>query len=190
MKIRDSGMPDEQMWEGFFDAASVLRELDFACETGDVVDFGCGSGTLSIAAARLTRGTVHALDIDPRMIAATAAKADRSGLANIKAEQRDFAADGSGVTEGSVEYAMLFNILHAEDAAGLLREAFRVLRPGGVLGIIHWVYDAGTPRGPPLSIRPRPEQCSAWALEAGFLPRVPVIALPPYHFGLAVQKPG
>jgi hypothetical protein len=38
----------------------------------------------------------------------------------------------------------------------LLREAFRILRPHGVLGVIHWVHDARTPRGPDLRIRPRP----------------------------------
>lgn len=182
-------MPDEQLWDSFFDAALILRKLGFVSSTDDVVDFGCGYGTFSIAAAKVTSGTVHALDIDPQMIAETAAKASRFSLPNIKATQRDFIADGTGVDTDSVGYAMQFNILHAEDAPGLLAEAFRVLRPGGVLGIIHWIYDANTPRGPDLSIRPRPEQCSSWAQQVGFSPHVPLVALPPHHFGLAVQKP-
>jgi SAM-dependent methyltransferase len=190
MKIRDSGMPDEQMWEGFFDASLILRTLGFSSASGDVVDFGCGYGTFSIAAAQGMSGTVHALDIDPQMVAATAEKASRLSLLNVKATQRDFVKDGTGLDAGCVGYAMLFNILHAADALGLLAEAFRVLRSGGVLGIIHWVYDANTPRGPDLSIRPRPEQCSAWTQQVGFSPHIPITALPPHHFGLAVQKPG
>jgi SAM-dependent methyltransferase len=181
-------MPDEQMWEAFFDAALILRKLGFASATDDVVDFGCGYGTFSIAAAKATSGIVHALDIDPQMVAATAAKARNLSLPNVKARQRDFVADGTGLAADSVGYAMQFNILHAQGALGLLMEAFRVLRPGGVLGIIHWIYDANTPRGPDLSIRPRPEQCSAWAQQVGFSPEMPVVALPPYHFGLALKK--
>jgi predicted RNA methylase len=115
MKIRDSGMPDQETWESFFDAPLILRQLDFACESEDVVDFGCGYGTFSLAAARLTSGTVHALDIEPEMIAVTAAKAQSSRLTNIKAVARDFVATGSGLRSASVAYAMLFNILHAED---------------------------------------------------------------------------
>jgi SAM-dependent methyltransferase len=189
MKIRDSGMPDETTWESFFDAPLILKRLDFACESEDVVDFGCGYGTFSLAAARLTTGTVHALDVDADMIAVTAAKAHRSNLSNINAVARDFVAAGSGLRVASVAYAMLFNVLHAEDAAGLLREAFCVLRPNGLLAVIHWVHDAGTPRGPALDIRPRPEQVVAWARETGFRLQGSVISLPPHHYGVVARKP-
>jgi ubiquinone/menaquinone biosynthesis C-methylase UbiE len=53
-----------------------------------------------------------------------------------------------------VDYAMLFNILHAEQPERLLREARRILAPHGLLGIIHWNYDPSTPRGPSMEIRP------------------------------------
>jgi SAM-dependent methyltransferase len=188
MKIRDSGMPDQETWEGFFDATLTLRRLAFPCGSADVADFGCGYGTFSLAAARLTRGTVHALDIDPHMVAATAQRAQQLGLTNVRAIERDFVAEGTGLTAGSVAYAMLFNLLHAEEAIALLAEAHRVLSPDGVLAVIHWVHDAGTPRGPPLAIRPRPESCSAWARQVGFLPEERVVALPPHHYGLIARK--
>lgn len=38
---------------------------------------------------------------------------------------------GTGLPDGSVAYVMLFNVLHAEDADSLLREALRVLRTNG-----------------------------------------------------------
>lgn len=189
MKIRDSGMPEETVWDQFFDAPLVLRRLQLLPASGDVVDIGCGFGTFSAAAARITRGTVHALDIDPQMVDATADRVRRAGLRNIEAFVRDVAGEGTGLPDDSVGYVMLFNILHAEDSPGLLREAYRVLRPGGVASIIHWVHDAKTPRGPPLAIRPRPAQCSEWASHAGFLPPQAVVPLPPYHFGLVAQKP-
>jgi SAM-dependent methyltransferase len=190
MKIRDSGMPDPQTWESFFEPSRVLRRLAFLCSTEDVADFGCGYGTFSIPAAQLTSGSVHAFDIDREMIEATDIRARSLGLSNVRTVERDFVAEGTGLSEGSIGYAMLFNVLHAEDAASLLREAFRILRAQSVLGIIHWVHDADTPRGPDLSIRPRPEQCSTWAEQVGFVLEGSPILLPPYHYGLVLRKPG
>jgi ribosomal protein L11 methyltransferase len=41
----------------------------------DVIDYGCGSGILAIAAARLGAKTVYGIDIDPQALIATAANA-------------------------------------------------------------------------------------------------------------------
>jgi len=188
MKIRDSGMPDQDIWEGFFDPRWVLGRLRFCSMTGAVADFGCGYGSFTIAAAQLTTGTVHAFDIEPHMVRTTAARAVSLGLANVRAVERDFVSSGTGLPDGCISYAMLFNVLHAEDATALLREAFRVLGPGGVLGIIHWIHDARTPRGPALEIRPRPEQCHAWAREVGFTVEQSAVALPPYHYGVVARR--
>ncbi len=70
----------------------------------------------------------------------------------------------------------------------LLREAYRVLTPGGVLGVMHWNHDPATPRGPALDIRPKPEQCRDWAVAAGFESLEGVIDLPPYHYGLVFRR--
>jgi ubiquinone/menaquinone biosynthesis C-methylase UbiE len=189
MKIRDSGMPEADTWETFFDPRSALHELRFDIDGEDAADLGCGYGTFSIAAAQLTNGTVYAIDIERDMVAATSAKARQHGVSNVVAIERDFVKLGTGLPDDSMAYVMLFNILHAEDALGLLREAFRVLRKDGTAAIIHWIHDASTPRGPALSIRPRPEQCFAWAAEAGFVPDSRVISLPPYHYGVLARKP-
>jgi ubiquinone/menaquinone biosynthesis C-methylase UbiE len=80
--------------------------------------------------------------------------------------------------------------LHIEDPVSLLREAFRVVRIGGIVGVIHWRQDIETPRGPPLEIRPRPDQCRAWAEEAG-LQWVLCPDLPncPWHWGMVFKRP-
>jgi hypothetical protein len=83
---------------------------------------------------------------------------------------------------------MMFNILHAEHPMTLLREAFRILRPFGKVAVIHWIHDTTTPRGPDLSIRPRPEECRPWMQNAGFDLLITEVALPPYHFGIVGLK--
>lgn len=188
MKTRESGMPAEEMWQAFFNPIEILLALGMEKNMSHVVDFGCGYGTFTIPAAQLITGTVHAFDIELEMIAETQRKAERITLANIKFYLRDFIENGTGLPEASVDYVMLYNILHAEDPIRLLSESFRILREGGTVGIMHWNYDPKTPRGPPMNIRPKPEQCAHWAAKAGFVISKMQIDLPPYHYGIVAQK--
>jgi SAM-dependent methyltransferase len=190
MKTRDSGMPDERLWTSFFQPELILDRLGLRDVSGDVVEFGCGYGTFTIPAARRTSGTVYALDIERDMVELVTARAKAAEIANIRTGLRDFVAQGTGLPNESALYAMLFNILHAAESPEMLAEARRVLRPGGVLGVIHWNYDARTPRGPAMDIRPRPEQCRDMAIRAGFSLLPPgIIDLPPYHYGMKFERP-
>lgn len=191
MKIRESGMPDEAQWTGFFDCeAAVGKLLGAAGVRGDVIEFGCGYGSFTVPAARRTSGLVTALDIEPGMIAVVREKAASLGLHNIRAELRDFVADGAGVDAGSQTHAMIFNLLHLAQPVELLREAHRILQDGGVLSVMHWRSDIPTPRGPPLEMRPTPAQCRQWMAEAGFLAieSVDLRDCCPFHFGLIGRR--
>lgn len=188
MKARESGMPDEQMWDRFFDPAFVLKRLGIQNLTGSIVDVGCGYGTFAIPAAQMNQGMVYAFDIENDMIVTTQQKASEVGLNNVRAIQRDFIALGTGLPDNSCEYVMLFNILHAEEPLKILKEARRILQPYGRVGVIHWIYDAATPRGPSLDIRPRPEQCISWLSESNFQTDGRILEFPPYHYGLIGQK--
>lgn len=192
MKGRESGMPDEACWASFFDPEGILDRLLVARgNCCNLIEFGCGYGTFTLPAAARTRGLVTALDIEPGMVSLVRQRAHGAGLSNIRAELRDFVEHGAGVKDGSQGYAMVFNLLHIENPLVLLREACRTLQPGGILSVIHWRSDIETPRGPPLAIRPRPEQCAAWMAEAGFESVLPVALedAAPYHFGILARKP-
>lgn len=186
MRVRESGMPSQDDWDSFFDVEMILDRLRLDASCRDVLEFGCGYGTFSVPAARRISGKLIALDIDPDMLETTRNRARDAGPENIECVLRDFIADGSGLSDASVDYVMLFNILHGEDPVQLLGEARRNLCPGGLLGIIHWNFVETTPRGPPLHIRPRPEQCLAWGEQAGFTPDSEIIDLPPYHYGMVL----
>jgi ubiquinone/menaquinone biosynthesis C-methylase UbiE len=188
MKTRESGMPDEEMWQSFFAPDFILTELGLDSNCRSVVDFGCGYGTFAIPAAQRITGTVYAFDIESEMVSACRKKAEEAGLRNLVCQQRDFVTGGTGLSNDSKEYVMLFNILHAEEPLRLLGEAHRILVPGGRVGVIHWNHDPTTPRGPSMTIRPRPEQCQEWIKAAGFDLNRPLVNLPPHHYGMVGQK--
>ncbi|NJC87498.1 MAG: class I SAM-dependent methyltransferase [Desulfuromonas sp.] len=191
MKVRDSGMPDEAMWAGFFDPDAILRTFGIDAGVTDLVEFGCGYGTFTLAAARAVSGTVYALDIEAELISLVQEKCRQSRIVNVQAMVRDFVGEGCGLTDDSMDVALLFNILHHDDPIGLMSEAWRVLKPGASLAVIHWNYDPSTPRGPAMEIRPKPEQCVAWGLQAGFpANRVARYDFPPYHYGFSFVKQG
>lgn len=187
MKTRESGMPEEATWQSFFKPEEVLTKLGLDAETKRVVDFGSGYGTFSFPCARIVRGEVIGLDIEGDLIRACRMQAGTEGLTNLRFECRDFVAEGSGLADASADYVMLFNILHTEDPGILLREAHRILEPHGRLAVMHWNYDAKTPRGPSMAIRPRPEHCRTWVSQHGFEKLSSTIALPPWHYGFFAE---
>jgi SAM-dependent methyltransferase len=186
MKVRDSGMPSQTSWETLFDVPSILDAFGFGPSTGDVAELGCGYGTFTVPLARRVGGAVHAFDIDPEMVAFTAQRVAAAGTRNLRTELRDVLVSGFGPVAGSFDSVLLFNILHMEAPTTLLRAAAQAIRPDGFVAIIHWRSDVLTPRGPPLDIRPRPEQIRGWAREAELTPGE-VLTLPPWHFGLKLQ---
>lgn len=191
MKGRESGMPDEDCWASFFGPDVAIDRLwGPSGVQGNVIELGCGYGTFTVPAARRTAGLVTALDIEPKMVEFVRQKAESFVLPNIRAEVRNFVANGTGVEDNSQAHAMIFNLLHLEQPVALLREAYRTLQDGGVLSVIHWRSDIPTPRGPSLAIRPTPEQCQAWMAEAGFraIESVDLQSCCPFHFGLLARR--
>ncbi len=183
-------MPERDMWEKFFSPTKILATLGLNNQTGDVAEFGCGYGTFTIQAAKIIKGKIYALDIEPEMIRVANEEAKKHGLSNVQTILRDFMTEGSGLPDGSMDYVMLFNILHLEKPMILFNEAKRILRAEGRLGIIHWNYDPSTPRGPTMDIRPKPEDCIKWAESAGFSGAVRY-DLKPYHYGIVlIRKDG
>ncbi len=187
MKIRESDMPKEEEWNKFFDPAKTLKLIGLNSSVADVADFGCGYGTFTIPAAKIIAGKIYAFDIEPEMIEVVKRKAKMLNLGNVEAIIRDFMSEGSGLRADSVDYVFLFNVLHLEKPESLLNESYRILKHGGKIGIIHWNYDSTTPRGPPMAIRPRPEQCRRWAESVGFIFEQK-FDLKPYHYGLVLKK--
>jgi ribosomal protein L11 methyltransferase len=93
-----------------------------------VIDYGCGSGILAIAAGLLGASPVHAVDNDPQALKACSANAERNGLS------------GSQLLvyrHGELPASTRANLLVANILAGPLQDLApllcRHLRPGGTL---------------------------------------------------------
>ena len=59
------------------------RNVSAGCS---LLDYGCGSGILAIAAARLGAGSVAGVDIDPQAVEAARANAERNGVTALFAD--------------------------------------------------------------------------------------------------------
>jgi len=188
MKARESGMPEEKMWEQFFDVEKILNELEINNGIQRLVDFGFGYGTFTIPASKKIKGMIYAYDIEDALNKELESKLKINNITNVISFTRDFIASGTDLQNEEVDYVMLFNILHADESIDILKETFRILKKKGRVGVIHWNYDPSTPRGPSMSVRPKPEELKNMLTNAGFSIIKHNINLPPYHYGILAQK--
>jgi SAM-dependent methyltransferase len=102
-----------------------------------VLDIGCGTGNVALLAARAVPGaTVIGLDPDPRALAIAGRKARRAGVA-VRLD-RGY-ADRLPYPDGDVDRVLSAFMLHhlpVEQQDAALREARRVLAPGGRLHLL------------------------------------------------------
>jgi len=110
-----------------------------------LIDFGAGTGTLAIAAARLCRRVV-AVDVSPAMVEAARAKAAAAGAANVECVQAGFLGyDHEG---DAPDYIYTRHALHhlpdLWKGIALHRLAW-LLAPGGVLQLRDLVFSFDLP---------------------------------------------
>ena len=78
--------------------------------------------------------------------------------------------------------------MHHDSPEDFLIEAYRILKPTGKIGIMHWRSDILTPRGPDLSIRPTPDQLLQLIDKRKFNIDKEPFVIKPYHYGLVISK--
>lgn len=113
-------------------AAFLLPKLAPAMR---VLDVGCGPGTISTGLARtVPQGEVVAIDVSEDVLATAREHAADQGVANIRFES-------ASVYElpyeaGSFDVVYAHQVLqHLSRPVDALREAFRVLKPGGMVAV-------------------------------------------------------
>lgn len=105
--------------------ALCLRWLDAHLPPGArVIDYGCGSGILAVAAAKLGAAAVHGFDIDPQALIATGENAAANGVAPLVHVHAEAATLPQGCD------VLLANILSGTLCALASRFA-QLIAPGG-----------------------------------------------------------
>ncbi len=74
----------------------LLLELE---PSGSLADWGCGTGVLALAAARLGWSPVTAVDFDPAAVDATRANAEANGIAGIRISRVDLTEESGPLAE-------------------------------------------------------------------------------------------
>jgi ubiquinone/menaquinone biosynthesis C-methylase UbiE len=117
-------------------AEDALADLGVA-EGQSVLDYGCGSGTYTIPAARLVgkSGKVYALDVSDRALEKTMSRVDRQGLRNVESI-RSSGSTSIGLDNGNLDHILFIDVLQEiEDWGPLFEEAYRALKDGGKVSI-------------------------------------------------------
>lgn len=148
--------------------ALCLKWLDRTALTGTrLIDYGCGSGILAIAALKLGAAQALAVDHDPQALEATLANATENGVAGRLCCLTPCDAP-LGAPDDQADY-LVANIL----AGPLIELAPRLaacLRPGGALALsgllVDQVESVATAYAPWLDLEP-PEICEDWVLLTG-----------------------
>ncbi len=129
----------------FMEPARMLEACNLQV-TDNVADFGAGSGFMARAIANIaTQGNVFAIEINRDMVARITHDIQEKQIKNIQPLWGDIEiSGGSKLGNDSVDMVVLSNILfQLDDKVGCIKEATRVLKPGGRVLIVDWTESFG-----------------------------------------------
>lgn len=173
----------------FLNPDRVIGRLDIA-KGMTVADFGAGSGFYTVSLARVVgdTGKVYAIDIQKGHLDLVKSKAQIEHLLQIETVWADLElSEGSHLKPDSVDLVVVSNILfQVEKKESVLREAYRVLKPGGRVAVVEW-DEAPFSGGPASEMRVAKRLVVDWLDRAGFrLDRE--FEAGSHHYGLLYRK--
>ncbi len=155
----------------FLNPKSLLEQIKLR-QGMKVGDLGCGTGFMSFIAARIVgeRGFVYAVDIQKQILEQVKREARAENINNLETVWSDIEVVGAtNITEGSLDVVLLVNVLfQISDKKGILSEARRLLKSGGVCLVVDW-KPGTTSIGPPSEKRVNFESLNSMATTIGFV---------------------
>mgnify|MGYP001210649674 CR=1 FL=1 len=172
---------------GFLNPEEIVNE--FGLKNGmSVADFGCGHGYFAFPIAKRIQpdGQVIALDILESALDSIESRKKLEGLFNIVTKRCDLErGNGSGLKEESQDLVLVTNLLfQVDNEENIIKEAKRILKPGGTLIIIDWLENSNVG---PVGRRVPKEVAKNLAEKFGFSFEKE-IKTGDYHYGLIFKK--
>ncbi len=173
----------------FANPKHIIEEL--ALTVGqEVADFGAGAGYYALAAADKVggEGAVYVIDIQQELLTKAKSHASETQLKALHFIQGDLEEEqGSHLKDSLVDAVIIANVLfQIEKKAACLKEAYRVLKPGGILLVTDWSDSFGG-IGPQSEYLLSKDRAIAFAAEAGF-EKMREFDAGGYHWGLLFKK--
>jgi len=132
----------------------------------NVLDVGCGTGASALPAAEAVgpNGFVIGVDLSSRLLDRARAKARARGLTNVEFRTSDMTA--LGYPDSCFDAVVsVFSIFFVPDMEDLVRELWRMVRPGGKLAVTTWgprIFEPAYSRWQIAIKRERPELHNAF----------------------------
>ena len=173
------------------DAQKILENQLGVVYGSKLADLGCGgNGHFTFQSAELVgdMGLVYAVDILKMVLKNIEHQAKMMGLDNIKVIHSNLENYGSAnINDGSLDFALLVTVLFQnKQPEKIVREAGRMLKPGGKLLVIDW-KDGRFPFGPAQEMKVDTSTVDDVALGAGFK-KIEDIEVGKFHYGIVFEK--
>jgi len=181
-------MPVPSGESNLLNAEQILSHLKVG-EGMRLAELGCGGrGHFVFPALRFvgSKGHVYAVDILKPVLTAIERQAREEHWTNVTTVWSNLEAVGAtNIPAHGLDRATLINILfQAKNPAAILKEAWRLLKSGGLLLVVDWSQESA-PFGPAVAQRVPVEKAKALAVAAGF-EAVEEFAAGRHHYGLAL----
>ena len=129
-----AGLLDPEKRLGPLSPEEFLRQSGLT-EGMAVVDYGCGPGLFTMAAANIVgaEGNVYALDIEPKMVTLVVSRAAEAGLQNVQAVLNE--GPNAPLPDAVADFGICALVLHYFDRRAerlsVARELGRLVKGGG-----------------------------------------------------------
>jgi len=167
----------------YLNVDSILSQLGVV-RGMKVADIGAGSGAFTMPLTELVwrTGEVYACDISHEMLDYIKSKSQRVNNLELILTKEDHIP----LPDGSIDLALMMNVLHELDGNGTLKEVLRILRPGGRFAVGDWKKRPMF-EGPPFWHRISEDAAVDRITDLGFQFN-DWFEPGPYHYGLIFSK--
>tara|TARA_B100000745_G_scaffold20507_1_gene14138 strand:+ start:15623 stop:16264 length:642 start_codon:yes stop_codon:yes gene_type:complete len=155
-----------------------------------IADLGAGSGAYTEALAALVgpSGAVYAVDVQRDLLTKIHRNLKSKGYENVHVVWGDMeSVDGVDIRDGLLDAVVIANTLfQVDDKIRVLKEAWRVLKPAGILALVDWTDSFGG-LGPPQKMVFTQKAATVLCTDHGFAPTRDFDA-GEHHYGVLFTK--